>query len=193
MSTILIENVGPVAHLEIPVQPGATILRGCSDLGKSEAIKAVSRLAGGKEDVSCRAGQAKGVVEGFGVRLGVGRSTRRTGTLEALAIEDGFGLGTLIDGDGLQQPEAADRVRIKALLRISGAKADPRKFHAILPGGQVTFERYVGAKAVETDDPVEMARRVKTQLEASARTLESQADTEEGKGAAPARRAKGWI
>ena len=66
--TIIVENAGPVAHLEIPVQPGATILRGCSDIGKSETIKAVSRLAGGREDVTCTAGEAQGFVEGFGVR-----------------------------------------------------------------------------------------------------------------------------
>lgn len=184
MNSILLENAGPVAHLEIPVQPGATILRGCSDIGKSETIKAVSRLAGGREDVTCKAGEAKGYVEGFGVRLGLGRVTRRTGTLEALAIEDGFGLGTLIDGDNLATAEAADRARIKALLRISGAKANLSRFHALLPGGKVAFERYVAVKAVETDDPVEMAGRIKRELESAARKLESEADTEEGKATA---------
>ncbi len=184
MNSITLENCGPVARLTIPVQSGATILRGASDLGKSETIKAVSRLAGGREDVTCKAGEAKGYVEGFGVRLGLGRTTRRTGELTALAIEDGFGLGTLIDGDNLATAEAADRARIKALLRISGAKADLTKFHALLPGGKAAFEKHVQAKDVETDDPVEMAGRIKRALESSARRLESEADTEEGKATA---------
>ena len=182
--SIHISNCGPVVNLEIPVQPGATILRGCSDIGKSETLKAISRLAGGKEEVSCRNGAAKGTVEGFGVKLGLSKTVRRTGTLEALAIEDGFGLGTLIDGDNLSTPEAADRARIKALLRISGAKADPTKFYAITPGGKETFEKHVSAKALETDDPVDMARKIKSEMEAAARKLETDAATEEGKATA---------
>ena len=184
MNSITLENCGPVKHLVIPVQPGATVLRGASDLGKSETIKAVSRLAGGREDVTCTAGEAQGFVEGFGVRLGLGKVTRRTGQLEVLAIEDGFGLGTLIDGDNLATAEAADRARIKALLRISGAKADLSRFHALLPGGKAAFERHVQAKDVQTDDPVEMAGRIKRAMEADARRLESEADTEEGKATA---------
>ena len=182
--TITLTDCGPVAHLEIPVQPGATILRGTSDLGKSETLKAISRLAGGDEEVSCRAGVARGSVEGFGVKLGLTKTTRRTGTLEALAIEDGFGLGTLIDGDNLKQPEAADRARIKALLRISGVKADPAEFHKILPGGKEEFDRLVSRKAAETDDVVEMARRIKADLDTQSRAAESAADTEEGKAEA---------
>lgn len=180
MSTITLENVGPVARLDIPVQPGATILRGTSDLGKSETLKAISRLAGGRDDVSCRTGAKSGYVEGFGVRLGVGKATRRTGTLEALAIEDNFGLGTLIDGDNLQSPEAADRARIKALLKISGIKADAAAFYAIMPGGKEEFDKIISPKSLASDDPVDMARKIKSDLEAAARQAEADAEKEDG-------------
>jgi len=182
--TIVLKDCGPVAHLEIPVQPGATILRGTSDLGKSETLKAISRLAGGDDDVTCREGAARGSVEGFGVKLGLTKTTRRTGQLEVLAVEEGFGLGTLIDGDGLKQPERADAARIKALLRISGVKADPAAFHSIMPGGKDEFDKLVPRDALETDDVVELARRIKAAMDSQARALEKQADTEEGKAQA---------
>jgi hypothetical protein len=75
--TIEIVNVGCVRHLTIPVAPGIVCLRGRSDIGKSCALDAVNRLAGGDADLLPRRGTEKGTVEGLGIKITVGRSTRR--------------------------------------------------------------------------------------------------------------------
>jgi hypothetical protein len=159
------------------------VLRGRNDAGKSETLKAVSRLLGGKADVSCRDGAVRGEIEGFGARVTLGRSVRSTGELEAIAIEGSLPVAELVD-PGLKDPAAADARRIKALLYLTGATADPARFYDLLPGGKAELERYVFPQTLTSTDLVEMAAKVKRDLEAAARSEEALAHNEDGKAAA---------
>ena len=177
---IEITNCGPVRHITIPIQPGATVLRGTSNTGKSRALAGIERLLGGNSEVRPTYGEDEAIIEGIGLRLRVGGRTTIKGELEVEALEDRFGLSTLIDGDNIDDPARADAARIKALLRISGAKANPADFYGLLAGAQTEFDRLVKPESTKTEDPVELARRVKRDLDAAAGVARATADREEG-------------
>jgi len=106
MSTIELTDCGPVKALSIPVQPGVVVLRGRNDIGKSESLKAVSKLLGGKETISCRQGAVNGTVEGFGVKVSLGKArTSARGELEALSIEGNLPVAELARKFGAGAPK----------------------------------------------------------------------------------------
>lgn len=78
MSSVVIENVGAVKKVEIPIPEGGgvVVLRGRNGRGKSTALQAVQAAARGTGGLPLRDGSAKGRVEGLGVKLSVGKSTR---------------------------------------------------------------------------------------------------------------------
>ena len=167
--TIEITNCnGPIEHAVLHVRRGALTLAGRSNLGKTQLLKCVERVAGGKQDLRPRYGCENGTVAGLGVTITVGRTTRRSGDLNVLSIEDSFRLEDLID-PGYDDPVACDRARIKALLRIAGAKADMTVFADLLPGGKAELEKYVSASAAQETDLVELAGKLKRAMEDAAR------------------------
>jgi SWI/SNF-related matrix-associated actin-dependent regulator 1 of chromatin subfamily A len=109
------------------------------------------------------------MVEGVGARLSIGRSTRRTGEAEVATLEGRFDISQLVD-PGLKDAEAADKARIKALIQLSGAKADAAEFAALLPEG-VSLGSLVEA-AEQSADPVTLAAQIKRALESQARREE---------------------
>jgi hypothetical protein len=195
MSTIVEDTFGPnrsvtltdvryVPNLVVPVQPGATIIRGPCGSGKSIALDAIG-LGLGAEDRSrvhpCDDAK-RAIIDCLGVIVHVTEGQRRTsGELEVGAFEE-FDVGDLIDPP-FKAPAAKDRHGIKALLRLSGAVADPSLFHP-LAGDQAAFEQLMPTDAVKTTDLVELAGRVKAVFHARARTDEDAAEREEGKAAA---------
>lgn len=172
---IVLENVGPVQSLSIPVYPGVIVLRGQNDCGKSETLKAVSRLAGGNDSVSCRDDAAAGYVAGLGVTVSVRKSARCSGKLEALSIEGKLNIADLVSPP-IKDPVAADRHRIKALLQLTGAKADWALF-AHLYG----VRQHISHEAQICGDLVEMAAKIKRDLETVSRQETSGAEKEEAK------------
>lgn len=178
MNTITLKDVGPIELLHIPLKPGFNILTGANDRGKSCAIEAVARLAGGKNEITCRDGASDGYIEGLGVRITVGRSVRRSGQLVALSIESRLPVSTLVDPK-IKDPAAADAVRIKCLLVVTGAAADPSLFYGLL-GGKVAFDKLIKPEALESDDLVEMAGKIKRAIEAEKRKAEDAAEVEDG-------------
>jgi tetratricopeptide (TPR) repeat protein len=160
---IEITDVGPIQQLSIPIQPGVVCLKGVNDSGKSEALKAVSRLAGGTDAISCRDKAAAGSVEGLGVKISVRQSARRTGELEALSIEGKLNIADLVSPP-IKDPVAADRHRIKALLQLTGVAADCNLFAKLFG-----FEEHVSVDAMKAPDLVEMAAKIKRDLEAASR------------------------
>ena len=77
---ITLENVGPIERLSIPLpEAGVVVLRGRNGVGKSHALQAVDSLVGGRGRPPCRDGARRAVVEGFGARITISRSLRRTG------------------------------------------------------------------------------------------------------------------
>lgn len=180
MQTLAMANVGPIASLalEIPNE-GIVVFRGRNGVGKSKALEAVSSLVSGKGAVSVRDGQLNGSVEGFGVAIKVGRSTRRTGELLVESLHSKMDVSSLVD-PGIKSPDAADSHRIKALVTLTGVKPAADLFYSLI-GDRTEFEKLVGTSALESDDLVVMADRIKRDLESAARKEESQVEHAEGR------------
>lgn len=186
-STIELANVGPVEKVSIPVpeEGGIVVLRGRNGKGKSRALDAVEAAITGRGKVEVRDGQSRAEVEGLGVRLVVGRSTRRTGELEVETLDGRLSVAELVD-PGLKNPEAADSRRIKALAQVSGILPSAGLFYRILEGIDAA-----GLNLFDGDeqDLVAMADRVKRRLEAAARSAEEKATLARARGDAANARA----
>lgn len=168
--TITIEDVGPVRNLSIPILPGVVVLVGPNGSGKTLTLEATSRLLGGNGSVTCRDKAAAGLVEGLGVKISVRQSARRSGELEALSIEGGLSIADLVSPP-IKDPVAADKHRIKALLQLTGVEADIGLFDAP--------RDLLSAETLKADDLVEMAARVKRDMESASRRASSEADKAE--------------
>lgn len=183
---IEVTDLGPVEslRLKIPTDGGVLVLRGPNDSGKSETLAAVTRLLGGESRITCRDNAAAGEIEGLGVKIRVTRSPRRTGELEAVSLEGTLDLGYLVD-PGIDDPDKADLRRIRALVRLTGAQADPAQFYGIIPGGRETFYRIASESTVaDSSDLVDLAARLKRDLEKAARSEAYQAANAEAQAAA---------
>jgi len=168
--TVEIENVGPIEKLSIPLpEAGVIVLRGRNGVGKSHALAAVDSLISGRGKPPCRDGAEKGLVEGFGARLTIGRSQRRTGEAEVVTLEGKLDISQLVQPP-IKDEEAADRQRIKALVQLSGQSADLNAFAKILPPGMKLDELVPPSE--RSEDPVVLAGQIKRALEAEARMIE---------------------
>jgi hypothetical protein len=175
---ITLRNIGPIHDLSIPIRPGVTVLCGPNESGKSVTLEAMSRLIGGNAPVTCRDGSASGQVEGLGVKISVRQSARRSGELEALTIEGRLSIADLVDPK-IKDPVAADRQRIKALLQLTGATADIGMFLGIGGLEDSALNALVSSESRKSDDLVEMAARIKRDLEAASRREADAAEKEE--------------
>lgn len=176
MSELTIENVGPIEGLtiQIPDEGGICVLRGRNGRGKSQGLAAIEHAVSGRGKLAVRDGAKKGEVSACGVRVTVGRSTRRSGELEVESLDGRLSPAELVDPQ-IKSPDAADARRIKAIVQIAGTKPDPSLFWALV-GGREEFERLIGTAAIASDDLVQMADRIKRDLEAAARSEESKAE-----------------
>lgn len=181
MQTVDISNIGPISQLAftVPEEGGVIVLRGKNGSGKSKALEAVSSLVNGKGSVSVRDGQLNGRVEGFGVEMKVGRSTRRTGELLVESLHSKMDVSSLVD-PGIKSLDAADSHRIKALVTLTGVKPAADLFYPLI-GDRSEFEKLIGTNALESDDLVVMADRIKRDLESAARKEESQVEHATGR------------
>ena len=165
-----IENVGPIERLSIPLpDAGVVVLRGRNGAGKSHALAAMDSLLTARGKLPCRDGARSGLVEGVGARLSIGRSTRRTGEAEVATLEGRFDISQLVQPP-IKDEEAADKARIKALIQLSGVKADATEFAALLPDG-ITLGSLVDTDQ-QSADPVTLAGQLKRALESQARGQE---------------------
>ncbi len=184
MESITVTNCGPVPNLVVPIQPGGTVIRGYCGKGKSIVLEAIALGLGAREKgrVAPRNGTKRGEVDCLGVVLGINASRiTRNGDSTVASIEE-FSIGDLIDPP-VKDDDARNRHGIKALLRLSGAEADPQLFHH-LAGGKEEFERLIAPEAIKTNDLVDMAVKVKRAFETRAQAAEAEAEKEEAKAAA---------
>lgn len=181
MQSVILENVGPVKRLalEIPEPGGLCVLRGRNGAGKTKTLEAVESALTGRGKIEVRDGELRGEVDAFGVRLTVGRSTRRTGELVVESLDGKLSISDLID-PGIKSPDAADARRIKALVQLANVLPSAELFYGLV-GGREQFESLVSTGALASEDLVTMAERVKRDLEAKARNEESQAEHAEGR------------
>lgn len=188
---ISLKDVGPIKELIVAPQPGVTCLVGENGAGKSKAIEAIGALTGDGSKLKPRDGTLGGEVSGFGIRISVGHSSRRFGDPEFVALGDKLDVAALVD-PGLKSPEANDAARIKALVGLTGVKADAPMFYDLVGGGQAEFETIVKKSSIVEDDPVEMARRIKKDLEEASRGAQSKADHATGHADAKKESAKAF-
>ncbi len=172
MDTITILDIGPITDHTLPVEPGVTILSGGNEAGKSTAIACVAALAGRDVDLTVRDGAAKGIVKGLGTTISIGgKRLSRSGKLDADAVEEKIDLGGLVDPK-LKAADAATRHRIKALLSLTGQTLTVSDFYSILPEGRAQNE----ILATDfSDDPVEMAGKIKHRMDSKAKEFEDKA------------------
>ncbi|MHC4179285.1 MAG: hypothetical protein ACYSWU_17365 [Planctomycetota bacterium] len=175
-----ITDISAVEHVKIPLQAGKiTVLRARNGKGKTKALEAIAAGAGRKGRLDVRDGALAGQVKfGDQLTLRVGRSTTRKGELVVNTLEGKFKPGDIVD-PGFKDAGAADAARIKGLLQLAHAKADATIFYPLV-GGKKAFEQYVSPRSIATDDVIEMAAKIKRDLEAGARTEEEQAEYAEG-------------
>lgn len=124
MVNVAVKNIGAIESLDIPLKAGQlTVMQGPNGSGKSTALKAVEAGSTGKRgDLTVRDGRMNGTISYGGCTLRLGaRLTKRGEPAEPyVIIEDGAGIAELVD-PGVKNPQAADKRRLKALLR--GAEA----------------------------------------------------------------------
>ena len=182
---IKVTDLAHVPNIVVPIQPGGTTIRGYCGAGKSLLLQAVGLGLGNKDRgrLEPEDGANRGEIDCLGVLVSVTESRVTTkGDLQAVSLESQFDLSDLIDPP-LKDAAARNRHGIKALLQLTGAKADPALFYD-LAGGKEQFERIVSADSVKTVDLVEMAGKIKRAFDARARLAEDEAEKEEGKAAA---------
>lgn len=179
MNEIKVSNVGPIPELTVKLEGhGVTVLSAANGSGKSVFLDAMQTVAAGKGKIPLRDGQRRGSIHAGGATITIGATTRHTGDFGVVNLEGRFDLSSLVDPQ-IKDPVAADRHRIKALVSLSGVAASPEMFWPLM-GGQEAFEKAVDAESLKTSDLVEMAAKVKRDLERKAREQESHAQHEDG-------------
>jgi energy-coupling factor transporter ATP-binding protein EcfA2 len=182
-------NLGPIKHvaLELP-QSGVAVFKGRSGSGKSTLLRGIEAVVSEKRpDITVHDKELHGELDCFGVELRFGRKISRSGEPEVHGIM-GLDIGEFIDPK-LKDVGAADAARIRALVRLSGRTADPALFYDLV-GGQEAFDAILPNVAVDEDDLLRLAKRIKAGFETAARKAESAADQERGHAQACAEAAK---
>jgi hypothetical protein len=178
--TIEVNDVAGVPHVTIIPKPGVSLICGPNDSGKSLLVEGLKVWAGGRSDaeLTCSDGTLSGSIEGLGRTVRFKRSARASGDLEARTLEDRFSIADLVDPK-LKNPEAADRARIKALLQLTGVGADAKRFRSLFPDGE-SFNAACTADVIKCDDAVEMAAKLRRNIQEHARSQENAAEKADG-------------
>lgn len=180
MATIEIENVGPIERLAVSVPPdgGVVVLRGENGSGKSTALSAAEALTGRTAKLTTRDGsRGTGRIDGLGATVVLGRRITRAGEVEVASLEGRISIADLVQPP-IKGDAEADRVRIRALVSLTGVEPTPEMFRELV--GPAVDE-------VEVDwagDVVEVAGRLKRALEARARSVEAEASVRDGQAKA---------
>lgn len=173
MPSIHIENIGPIANATFAISPGVTVIEGAPGAGKSTAIRSIQLATDGRCDIkpTKRDGANRGLIEVDGKSIRITKTTRVEGELSY----EGLGDLSIVDlhSPKFREADKRDEHRIKTLVALSGVKADPEMFYHLL-GGRADFRDIVSTKQLETTDLVEMAGRVKSEIESEARRVEKQ-------------------
>ena len=179
MEKITIKEIGPNKLLEIPLAEGGgiTVLRGRNDIGKSEGLRVVNVINGGKDTLSVRDDAppgTKGKATYRGITVNVFKSTRRFGTAEFAIGGDEFSIEDIVD-PGLKDQEAADARRIKALLRVSQAAVAPNEFIDVC--GREVWDTCIG-EPVDSHafDPIVASNKLRQWMQKLARDHETSAE-----------------
>lgn len=173
--TIKIRDVNAIRALDIPLQPGITVLQGHNGSGKSSALNGISQLLGSEaRNVSARDNTTGGSISLGSTVLRVTRAKSRAsgGALVVESIEDRFQIVNLVNPPE-KGAEAADSTRMKALISLSGREATPADFLELCDNDQTFYDSLAIA---ESKDTLTQAGRVKAAFEKVAREYEREAE-----------------
>jgi hypothetical protein len=180
--TIEIKNIGTIQELvfDLPDDTGGVlVLKGRNKIGKSTAIRVLrALLSGNGRGLPVRDKAVRGSAEAFGKRASVTSSVRLTGDLNVESLEGRFDFSDLVHPEA-KDPETRDKIRIKALLSLTGAEADPSIFYDLV-GGKEQFEKLIPADSIKKKDLIELAGMVHRAIHAEAKKKESEAEFSRG-------------
>ena len=182
MSTVEILDSGPISKLEFDLKPGTvTELVGANGSGKSTTTDIVAfALASDAERTTLRVTKRDGAknglakVDGVIVKIGA-RATRAGGTETYALIDDGDGIGALID-PGIAKPSSRNLERIRSLVTMAGVSIATTDI-AAFAGAAMTAEEI---KKLEKLPAVDQVERVKLALEERARMHEKSSERIQG-------------
>lgn len=177
--TIRIEGIGPIRdaiEFELPEGGGIVPLLGSNGAGKSTALRAVQRLTDGTIPLEPTDGLDRGIVEGLGVRLTVGKLTRASGRLEVHSL-DGVNPMLLVD-PGFKEPIRNDEERVRVLCRLIKVRLENEAF-AGLVGGLDELRAVVAPKSLTIDDAVDKTAAFRRDFQSAAKKLEDQSAVQE--------------
>lgn len=165
MKPITLNNIGPTAHVTIPVpvNGGIVVLRGQNGSGKSIALNAVqTAVSGSKSKPPLKDCTTRGEVAAFGARLTVTKSVKRSGELEVSSLEGRISIADLVDPQ-IVDPIRADAARIKALIGLSQSTLAPADFYGFPPDALT---------GLNLDDPLVACAELKKRLNGLALSAE---------------------
>jgi hypothetical protein len=180
--SIVIQNVGPISRLEIPIPEGGgvVVLRGECGQGKSHAIKSVAALRdnGARNELRPTDGWPSGTIEGLGVTVRLGRRNTARGELICESLDSGVDPSVLVD-PGLKDPIKADSKRLATLVQLAAIQVPTERWVQ-------QCDRFADSIAVEdlvSDNPVETADRIRRRLHEFALSQEKIGESQVGEAA----------
>lgn len=179
---IVLDNVCAVERITIPYleEGGIVVCRGPNGSGKTLGVLGgVERLLGGDNKLSVRDGAAgRGSVSWGDARLTVGASTRMKGEAECRSIADDLSIMELVEPIA-KTAQTADKMRTRALCRLTNATADPALFYDLV-GGKGEFDRHVKAATLVKVDLVDLQEAIARDLHEAKRIATEKADKASG-------------
>lgn len=179
---IVLDNVCAVERVTIPYleEGGIVVCRGPNGSGKTLGVLGgVERLLGGDNKLSVRDGAAgRGSVSWGDARLTIGASTRMKGEAECRSIADDLSIMELVEPIA-KTAQTADKMRTRALCRLTNATADPALFYDLV-GGKGEFDRHVKAATLVNVDLVDLQEAIARDLHEAKRIATEKADKASG-------------
>lgn len=175
-SVVQVSGHGPIiSHtFEIPEEGGGiVVLRGSNGSGKSHSLSAFRTLLGADGKLVRNDEADEAVVEGFGSKVKMGRSQRRTGDVSEIGVEHiecDFSILDFVD-PAVPDPAARTEHRIKALVRLSGAKVPFADFESLVPQHEA-YPPIPLDDARKIGDTVDQAAKFKRIVQAEALRIE---------------------
>jgi hypothetical protein len=161
--SILLDHVGPIEHLEIPIPEGGgvVVLRGECGQGKSHAVKSVAALRdnAARNELRPTDGWPSGTIEGLGVTVRLGRRNTARGELVCEGLDSGVDPSVLVD-PGLKDPVKADSKRLATLVQLADIKVPTERWVQQCD----RFADSIACKDLVSDNPVETADRIRRRL-----------------------------
>ena len=172
MPKIEVDHMGPVVEFEYDMsEPGLHVLKGSHGAGKTTILRTVQLAAGEKPEVkpSKSDGAKRGEATIAGKTLKISRTTREEGELEVEGMGD-LNLSTL-HNPGHKTAATRDKYRIATLVRLAGGVASVEQFKALLPDDE--WDKVIDEALLPDDaDPVELAAKIKRQIDQAAKGCE---------------------